>query len=345
MKTIFDVGFGRKTLFDLYKSTKMTSRLQYGLAQLEDKYHIEHISWAPFTIKGLILNNLRVLRKCDVVYLTYLYVQPILLLTLLRRLGLYRKRKLIAISHVPLRKGRNRIESILLHMAYRSFDKILFHSPQNMEESIREGMVSRKLCEFLYWGDDLEYIDSYLQITNGSVFLSTGREHRDFRSLINAFSKNSKIPLEIYTNLYNYDSNYLPLEKCIGKYKNIKIEFVEKSVETTKFLAQKVADCMCVVIPVEKEGLYYCVGFTSVVEAMAMSKPIISTRNPYYPIDLEKEGIGIFAEDEESWANAIEYLYSHPEVAVEMGKKARKLAVEKYNIMECSKQIDKLIIN
>ena len=66
---------------------------------------------------------------------------------------------------------------------------------------------------------------------------------------------------------------------------------------------------MCVVIPVEREDLYCCVGFTSVVEAMAMSKPIISTRNPYYPIDLGKEGIGIYVDDIDSWVNAITYIH------------------------------------
>lgn len=343
MKIIFDIGFGRKTLYELYKSSHMSSRLQYGLAQLEDKYLIEHISWAPFTLKGLIKNNLTVLRNCDVVYMTYLYVQPILLLTLLRRCGFYRRRKLIAISHVPLRDGRNKMESMILRIAYASFDKILFHSQKNMEESVIDGLIDRKLCEFLFWGDDLDYIDNQIRISLGNSFLSTGREHRDFFTLVNAFGKKPLIPLEIYTNLYNYDNDYLPVTELKDVYKNVKISFVEKSTDTTKFLAQKAGECFCVVIPVEKEGMYYCIGFTSVVEAMAMSKPIISTRNPNYPIDIEKEGIGLFADDEDSWIKAIDYLYSNPEIAIEMGRKGRKLAEEKFNIEECSKQLERLI--
>lgn len=343
MKIIFDIGFGRKTLYELYKSTYMSSRLQYGLAQLEENYHIEHISWAPFTIKGLINNNFTVLRHCDVVYMTYLYMQPVLLLALLRRCGLFRRRKLIAISHVPLRNGRNMLESMILHIAYGAFDKILFHSQKNMEESINEGLIDRRLCEFLLWGDDLEYVDSQIKISRGKSFLSTGREHRDFFTLATAFSKRPQIPLEIYTNLYNYDNDYLPITKLKDVYQNVKITFVEKSTETTKYLAQKAGECFCVVIPVEKEGMYYCIGFTSVVEAMAMAKPIISTRNPNYPIDIEKEEIGVYADDEESWIKAIDYLSSNPEIAAEMGRKARKLAEEKYNIVECSKQLERLI--
>lgn len=343
MKRIFDIGFGRQTLFALYKSSHMSSRLQYGLAQLEYKYHIEHISWAPFNLKGLFINNLKVLRQCDVVYMTYLYIQPILLLALLRRCGFYRRRKLLAISHVPLRDGRNKMESIILRMSYGAFDKILFHSQINMEESINNGMIDRKLCEFLYWGDDLDYIDSQIKLSQGLSFLSTGREHRDFFTLVNAFSKIPKANLEIYTNLINYDNDYQTISHIKDIYPNIKINFVSKSSETTKELAQKAGECFCVVIPVEKKEMYYCIGFTSVVEAMAMSKPIISTRNPYYPINIEKEGFGLYADDEESWIKAINYLYSNPGIAAEMGRKGRKLAEEKFNILECSKQIDRLI--
>jgi glycosyltransferase involved in cell wall biosynthesis len=342
MKKVIDIGFGRKTLYELYKSTQMSSRLQYGLAQLEEKYQIEHISWEPFTVMGLIRNNLMVLRQCDVVFLTYLYMQPVLLLALLRRCGFFRKRKFIAISHVPLRGGRNSIETVLLSIAYKSFNKILFHSQKNMEESVNAGLIERKRCDVLLWGDDLDYIDKQIKVSQGLTFLSTGREHRDYFILISAFAKRPNIQLEIYTNLYNYDSSNESLICEQGKYINIHIEFVEKSTETTRLLAQKVGECLCVVIPVEKDGLYYCVGFTSVVEAMAMSKPIISTRNTYYPIDLEKEGIGLYVDDIDSWVNAIEYLYSHPEIAEKMGKKARKLAEKRYNIVECSKQINRL---
>lgn len=342
MKNVIDIGFGRKTLYELYKSTQMSSRLQYGLAQLEEYYQIDHISWEPFTVKGLIWNNLKVLRQCDVVFLTYLYMQPVLLLALLRRCGLFRKRKFIAVSHVPLREGRNYLETVLLGVAYKSFNKILFHSQKNMEESINAGFIERKRCEVLLWGDDLDYLDKHIKVSQGLTFLSTGREHRDYFTLISAFAKQPNLQLEIYTNLHNFDSSNESLISEQGRYNNIHIEFVEKSTETTRFLAQKVGDCFCVVIPVEQEGLFYCVGFTSVVEAMALSKPIISTRNPFYPFDLEKEGIGLYVDDTDSWVHAIEYLYSHPEIAEEMGKKARRLAEEKFNIVECSKQINRL---
>lgn len=343
MKKIIDVGFGRKTLFELYKSTQMSSRLLYGLAQLEDRYMIEHISWEPFSLKGLIKNNIRVLQRCDVVFLAYLYIQPILLLALLQRIGLFKNRKLIAVSHVSLRSGRNWIETTILRFAYGAFSKVLFHSPQNMEESINNKMICHHKCEVLLWGDDLNYIDRDVKLSQGEFFLSTGREHRDFQTLISAFGKLPHISLNIYTNLYNYDSDYTSINDLRGKYNNVKIEFVEKGTETTSFLARKAGESKCVVVPIEKASMYYCVGLTSVLEAMAMSKPIISTRNSYYPFDIEKENIGLWADNEDEWIKAIEYIYSNPEIAEIMGRNGRKLAEKTYNIVECSKQIERLI--
>ena len=65
--------------------------------------------------------------------------------------------------------------------------------------------------------------------------------------------------------------------------------------------------CKAYVIPLIKEKLDYCVGWTSIVEAIALHKKIISTHNPYYPIDIEEEGIGYYTtpSDEASWSDII----------------------------------------
>lgn len=343
LKKILDVGFGRKTLFELFRSAKISSRLQYGLAQLEDKYEIVHVSWKQFSFWGILYNNLRVLKRCDVVFLSYLYLKPIFLLIVFRRLGFCRNKRLIVVSHISLYPGKNRIEYKLLSFLYKGIDKVLFHSPKNLEESVERGLVSYDRCDFLSWGDDLEYIDSTFKPSCGSFFLSTGRENRDYQMVISAFSKIPCANLEIYTNQINYDNNYTYLVSEINKYKNVRIEFVKKTVETTNMLASKVSDCMCVVIPLLPNNIYYCLGLTSIVEAMAMGKPIISTYNPYYPLDLEKEGVGIYVDSEDAWVDAIRYLSSHPDIVQEMGKRARALAEKRFNIIESAKQLEALI--
>ena len=68
------------------------------------------------------------------------------------------------------------------------------------------------------------------------------------------------------------------------------------------------ANCKAYVIPLIQDKINYCVGWTSIVEAIALHKKIISTRNPYYPIDIEKESIGYYSDpnDPKSWSYIID---------------------------------------
>jgi len=63
------------------------------------------------------------------------------------------------------------------------------------------------------------------------------------------------------------------------------------------------------------------------------------------PIDIEREGIGITVEygDVKGWEEAIRYMSSYPEEAKEMGKRGRKLAEERFNIKQCTKEIATLL--
>lgn len=48
-----------------------------------------------------------------------------------------------------------------------------------------------------------------------------------------------------------------------------------------------------VVVPINGNGLKYYTDHASIVEAIALGKPVIVTDNPYHSIDVEKEAIGI----------------------------------------------------
>ena len=74
-----------------------------------------------------------------------------------------------------------------------------------------------------------------------------------------------------------------------------------------------------------EEFCTYCVGHTSIVEALALGKPLIVTDNPYHPIDVEKEGVGLKVKpsDSQSLVGAVNYLKNNREQALEMGRKAR----------------------
>ena len=211
-------------------------------------------------------------------------------------------------------------------------------SPQRIwrRASPLEWLLHRKhVC----WDGNLDYIDSHFVVSDNSFFISTGRENRDVKILIDAFSK-TNASLEIYVNKRNYNTgnNYSYLEEYVGKYPNIKIVFMEDTELTYEDLCQRTAEARCVVVPLIDKRVNYCVGLTSVVEAMALGKPIISSPNPYSPIDLEKEEIGFYASTVDEWMDAITRCTETK--AHEMGCRARKLAGETYNIHTATTLLD-----
>lgn len=282
------------------------------------------------------------LKKAEVIFIPYLFVAPFFFLAILKMLRLSNK-KIIAICHTTMKEGNGLLGRFINKMIYRSINIVFFHSKKNMEESIINQSIKGSQARFLYWGEDLDFVDkTYPHPEIGDFFISTGREQRDYQILISAFN-NIVYPLEVYTNKINYDNRYDFLDEIKEKYDNIRIIFIERTYEATLKLAKRTSECLCVVVPLNKEHINYCLGLTSIIEAMAMCKPVISTYNPYSPIDIEKEGIGLVVNEKRSWEEAIEYIYTHKDEAREMGIRGRKLAEELFNIKKCAEQIERAI--
>ncbi|MBO4551358.1 MAG: glycosyltransferase family 1 protein, partial [Bacteroidaceae bacterium] len=75
--------------------------------------------------------------------------------------------------------------------------------------------------------------------------------------------------------------------------------------------------------------------------------PILCTRNPQMPIDIEAEGCGFWLEpkDVEGWKEKLRYIADHAEEAKLMGKRGRALAEQIYNDKQCGKEIANIILN
>lgn len=344
-KRILNVGYGNTALIAEYYKGNMSSRHFYGSIELEKsgKYDIKNIPLdSKHGLLGVIHNNLLMLKKADAIFMPYLFVTPLFILAILKLLH-FSNKKIIAINHTTMKQGNGKISQIIYKMIYSTFNVVFFHSQKNMEESIKNKSIKSTQGRFLLWGDDLEYVDKkYPNPTIGDFFISTGREQRDYQSLISAF-ENKGLPLEVYTNRINYGNHYDYLDNIKGKFDNIRIDFVERNNDSAIKLAKRTSECLCVVVPLIKDHTNYCLGLTSIIEAMAMRKPVISTYNPYSPIDIEKEGIGLVVNNNLSWEQAILYIYTHREEAISMGEKGRALAEKIYNINVCTKQVEEVI--
>ena len=90
---------------------------------------------------------------------------------------------------------------------------------------------------------------------------------------------------------------------------------------------------------------YTANGFTNLIEAMALSQPVIMTKTGAVPneIDIEEAGCGIFVppENPEALAEAVAFLGDNPDKADAMGQNGRQLAERYYNIERYARDLHK----
>lgn len=342
---ILDFNYGKDLEYKQYKSGFSPSHSFYGMIEIEEKgYEVKHVSMSRKPGLKSIIDNIRLIlnSKCNILFCSYIYIMPLLGIALLKNIGLCRKIKIIGVSHTSFHDDYSFTNRLICKFVYRTFDRIFFHSLKNLEEGAATGLLRSDKLKLLHWGIDLRYLDQVLRSNqkNANYYISTGREYRDFPVLISAFSQ-TNLDIKIYTNKTNYENNYEFLSEFKNKYPNIEIKFVTRNKETSNDLVNLTAQSFCVVIPLQEEASYYCVGHTSIVEALALGKPIIVSANYYHPIDVEKErvGIKIKSSDPSEWIKAITYLYEHKEEAKIMGENGKRLAREKYNIEICANEI------
>lgn len=317
----------------------------YGLTCLEKNgidFHIfRHNRWFSRRILKTLYVCFSILlsrKKYDVLYATSQY--GLELLIFMRALGIYRK-PIAILHHMAVRVPAGWLRKWFSGLLYRGMDELFFFSDELLAESLRTQKV--KQGKRLHWGVDLDYYDRFISKTEASdYFISTGCENRDLPTLIRAFSlQDIKGKLEVYITETWGSMNYknilsgqlIPEEKVQLHLLKAKIDF--------GILLDKVLKSRGVIICCQKWHYHYPLGLSALVEAMALGKAVITTDNPFYGIDVEKEKIGlkIGYGDIEGWKTAVNYLNEHPDIAEEMGYKAKGLVRELYNLENFGREL------
>jgi len=344
-----------------WKQGRFSSHFLYGALQLAD-YGIDvvwhHQRHTYKRLRDIVIATWKVLscrKRYDVLYATHTYgIEPIVLL---RALRLYRH-PIVAWHHQPIVKANNLFREAFARLFYRGMDHMIFFSDKLMQDSLLSKKADPQRMSMVHWGADLEYYDSLQTLSNsplkgentdddsnkdslplregrGGSFISTGKELRDYETLLQAF-RETGLPLTLYVQKIRqaYFESLHPAE-------NVEMHYGDRLMPHE--IALVVAQSRCVCICCQESN--YTVGLTTVVEALALGLPILCTRNPQMPMDIEAEGCGFWLEpkDIEGWKEKLRYIAGHPKEAEAMGKRGRALAERYYNIRQCAKEVANII--
>ncbi len=245
------------------------------------------------------------------------------LLALLRSLHLFRK-PIVALIHHPL--GQSALQNALfLH----GHDQLLCLSSTVMHAFPPTSPVVKKI-DYIEWGADLAFYDAVPRSAQHSaakpLIISAGKTERDHDTLVSACC-DLDCALKIYCSAATAPTvaNLPPhIEICASTSTNNAVSY------QTVLAAYRQATAIA--IPLTKTD--NLAGLTSLLDAMAVGKPVVMTRNKQVDIDIEQEGIGIWVDpgDVEGWQQAITYVLDHPDEARAMGDRGRELCEKKYSL-------------
>ena len=228
---------------------------------------------------------------------------------------------------------------------------IFMMTESHVQESVSNGLISSDKCMYMKWGEDIDYIEALPELPRGMnyTFISTGKAHRDFDTLCQAFEGIEDAKLKIYTGKKWGGLNY---KDILDKYKNSNIEIVYSD-EINKgryntildflFAQMKASDCAVIIC----KDVNFGVGYTAVLDSMAFGLPVILTWNKDNPLDVDKEGIGdsVPVSDIQSLHNLMQRYVNNRNIAHEKGIRAKQLILDTYNIKRVAKDILQVILS
>ena len=289
---------GRKDTYNYYKQGINPSHWLYGAVEMER----ESMNRLWLDEQSAILNDARLLwqYRPDIVFIPNLNLRNHLLLLFLSAIRVICIPVYAYLHHEP--KVKHGVKAWFYKLLLSAPKHLFFLSSKTMDETIRAGLVNAKKCSVPYWGPDMDFYNK-VEKTEGKWFVSTGKENRDFDVLIEAFRRTGA-PLKIMTAKSHAGNDYSDLvEKC-KDIPNIKVVITENSGNVYPQMLDAMAKAKALVCPLRKDKLNYCVGLSTIADAIGLQKPLIITHNPYHDETYTK-GMEI-VDSVDDWVKAIE---------------------------------------
>lgn len=329
--------YGLREAYQLWEKREHPAHLLWGITELP-KHNIE-CEILPFSkysflkrvshrLLGDIDQQIRLImmrRKDTIIYATSQNILNVL--AIIRSIGLFHT-PIVSIVRQPPNSSKTKLAYLLFS---RGTSRLICMSKSIQDFFVNKLNIPEEKAPLIDWGVDLDFFP--LGNYRPKFIISAGKMGRDYDTLCSAVAK-IKVPTKIFCSAQSAPS--------LGKISD-HIEVICKHYSTNvisyKDLLSWYYRAYLVAIPLVKSNNQ--IGLTSLLDAMAVAKPVVITKNPCLDIDVETEGCGLWVDpgDVQGWRYSIEYLLNNPEIATEMGMRGRKLCEEKYNLSHFSFQL------
>ena len=183
--------------------------------------------------------------------------------------------------------------------------------------------------KFIPWCVDLGLFDGAppKKLPKKPFFLATGKTYRDYATLVKA-AKNIAAEIRIIGPTTQKPENLPSNVNWIDTSSNPPDQAIDYPT-----LREWYAQCIAVCIPLSGDADDTC-GYTNMLEAMAMRKPVLMTQSGCLHINPEADGFGIQIKprDARCWADAMNHLQEDHEKALELGNRGRKIVERDFTI-------------
>jgi len=247
--------------------------------------------------------------------------------TLLFWLPLLRAAKLLNRRIVSLTFARERLDFSRAHAG------IIAMTGAAADEARHTAPLTR--LAHLGWGVDLAAFPRHGY--RPEWFLSCGQTGRDHHTLSQATVRSD--------HAFHVISPNLPTDAVWGRnVQTITGGNRDNSVTYSELFTRYYARCSAALIILREDSEQRTAnGFTSLLEGMAMARPVIITKTNALPteIDVEKAGCGIYVppNDPDALADAIRFIANNPDKAEAMGEAGYRLCEKRYNIERYGKDL------
>jgi len=354
LKVLHISAYDMDQYLELYHQGLCPSNHLYGLIELKQDPNIDLVlfkqrrtSWLNkiarlFDIELLSeqLSAIFSAKKWDVLYAPYATTSTKFIL--LAKFFKILRKPVVILVHQPLFgiPSSNRLKRWLVKQLILEYDSVVFLSEQMKLECIEAYNINHVHAETHFFnitvGVDMNYFKQYLKDSipeENNFVISSGHTGRDFDILIYAFQK-IKFPLKIYCKPESF-----PKASKIPE----NVEIISGDVPFER-ICRDYAAARMILIPLSPDPTG-TIGMTSLLDAMAMGKPVIMTRSEKVDVEIEIEKIGKLVEvkDLRGWEETIAVtLYNYP-LLDEMGANILRLGREQFSMDVFTKRLSKIL--